>query len=92
MLKNQSRIQKVFSANLPVWAPKLCGQNNEKQLRKNLILSNFGDLKSLLQLYLSIVRILTLRCICFNTLYVTFQPVFTSNFERTSSVRFKHLH
>ena len=73
-------------------------QISEKQLRKNLIHSNHAVLKSLLQLYLSIVKNLTLRYTYLkkksnqNTLYVTFQPVFSSNFEQSSSVCFKHHH
>ena len=76
----------------------LDAQISEKQLRKNLIHSNHAVLKSLLQLYLSIVKNLTLRYTYLkkksnqNTLYVTFQPVFSSNFEQSSSVCFKHHH
>ena len=61
ILKTQSHIQRVFNTNLLVWVPKLCAQISEKQLRKNLIHSNHAVLKSLLQLYLSIVKNLTLR-------------------------------
>ena len=77
----------------------LDAQISEKQLRKNLIHSNHAVLKSLLQLYLSIVKHLTLRYTYLkkkksnqNALYVTFQPVFSSNFERSFSVCFKHHH
>ena len=98
IFKTQSHIQRVFNTNLLVWVPKLCAQISEKQLRKNLIHSNHAVLKSLLQLYLSIVKNLTLRYTYLkkksnqNTLYVTFQPVFSSNFEQSSSVCFKHHH
>ena len=91
-LKNQSRIQRVLYANISVWAPKLYAQINEKFS----LIQMLGDKifivskHSKWQLYLSVVKKLPLRYLC--SLYVTFQPVFTSNFERTASVHFKYHH
>ena len=35
--QNSKGIPRVSDASIPAWAPKLCAQINEKQLRKNPI-------------------------------------------------------
>ena len=35
--QNSEGIPRVSDASIPAWAPKLCAQINEKQLRKNPI-------------------------------------------------------